>query len=133
MNVFIICSLKSVQENYDKLVWTRSTLLANKCTIGEDWIHHRIDLQNNKPRFIHSEGFDYLKVAIDQIILSDVVIVFLTSPSTYISTLLRYAVFNKKKIILIYSSKAYISRLSLNEDNIIKLQSKSYKQLTKYL
>ena len=134
MNAFIICSLKSLADDYDKLIWVRSNLLIKKYSIAEDWINYRLDIVDSKPKFKHTSGFDYMKVAIDQITNSDLIIIFLTVPSTYVTTLLKYSTYLNKKIILLYRSKKLIDKINLNlSENITPIQVKSIKQLIKYL
>lgn len=125
MRSIIIWSTNSLEENYNNILFVRTTLLKSGWEIQDDWINTRIQVKNNIPHFLEVQDYDYLKVGIDGILNSELVIVFFTKESSYITTLIKYANYNLKKIIVIYKTKEILKNLDIDLTNIKFLSIKS--------
>ncbi len=126
----LIWSINSLDENYNNILFVRIKLLQNNWIIKEDWVNHRIQIINNMPYFLKSEGFDYLKISIDGILDSDLVVFFFTKESSYITTLIKYANYNSKNIIVIYKSKKQLKKL--DDIDITKINFLSVRSINKF-
>ncbi len=126
MKTIIIWSTNSLQEDYDNIMLVRTKLLKMGHTIQEDWINYRIEIKNNVPRFMQVEGYDYLKTCIDGITNSDLVVFFLSKESNYLTTLIKYTDYHKKKIIIVYRTNKVLKHLDGIErkKNVKLLQSR---------
>ncbi len=109
---FVICSTKSLQQDYHDLRWIRLLLLKSNYHIAEDWINHSLVFKNSRPHFVQAPGIDYMKIAVDAISNSDLVIVLMTQSSAYSVTLLKYALHQNKPTILIHKYGATLRNLS---------------------
>lgn len=134
MKAFIICSIRSLEADYSRLLWVRSELLSQGYQINEDWLNYRLSFVDNKPKFKQSPSYDYLKVAIDSIQDADLVIIFLSVESAYSATLFKYAVHNGKRVIVIFRYSKHLLKLQMSGINSISyIKATSYKQIKKLL
>jgi|GEM_PF-5312418 len=129
----IICSIKNLNNDYSHLQWLRMFFLSNSYTLSEDWINHSLVIRNNKPRFQPAPDFDYMKVAMDAIHTSDVIIFLMTEPSTFTTTMLRYAQYTKKHCIVITRNKTVIEIINQLEHKefVKKLDIRTYQRTIK--
>lgn len=122
MRSILVWSTNSLQEDYNNIMLVRTKLLKAGHTIQEDWVNYRIKIKNNVPYFTQVEGYDYLKVCLDGIISSDLVVFFFSKESSYLTTLIKYADYHKKKIIIIYRSGKILKHLdSIEKKKNVKL------------
>ena len=136
MKAMIICSLKSLAEDYNDLVWLRNKLIGDGYVLFEDWINYKVELIENKPKFKQKDGDDYLKTAIEGIHKSNIVIFFLTCNSAYIFTILKYALYLSKNVIVIYNKKILIDKLksiSSIKSKILYIKKKEIKKFNYFL
>lgn len=130
MKAILIWSINSLKENYNHILFVRMKLLQNNWTIEEDWINHRVQVINSVPHFLKSEGFDYLKVVIDGVLSSNLIVFFFTEESSYITTLIKYASYNSKNIIVIYKSNKQLKRL--DDIDMAKINFLPIKSINKF-
>lgn len=131
MRSIIIWSTNSLQEDYSNIVLVRTKLLKAGYTIQEDWISYRIKMRHNVPYFTPLEGYDYLKVCLRGITKSDIVLFFFSKKSSYLTTLIKYADYHEKKIIIIYRTKKILKHLDGIErkKNVILIQERVINRL----
>ena len=111
MKTIIIWSTNSLQEDYNNIMLVRIKLLKAGHTVQEDWVNYRVKIKDNAPHFMQVEGYDYLKVCIDGVANSDLVLFFFSKESNYLTTLIKYADSRKKKILIIYRTNKVLKHL----------------------
>ena len=109
--VYIISSIKNLNYEYEHLRWLRLFFLNYDYRISEDWINHSLNIRNNRPHFKAAPNFDYMKVATQAVNESDALVFLLSKPSTFTLTILRYALYLEKEVIVISSGPSVICLL----------------------
>lgn len=135
MKTILIWSINSLQEDYNNIMLARTKLLKAGYTIQGDWVNYLIKVKDNVPYFMGVEGYDYLKVCIDGISNSDLVIFFFSKESNYLTTLIKYADHNKKRILIIYKANKVFKHLDGIEkkENVKILQSRRINHFNKFI
>lgn len=119
-SMHIICSIKNLKHDYEHLQWIRLFLLSNDYHLSEDWISHSLNIRNAKPYFQPSPNFDYMKVATESINKSNKVIFIISTPSTFTTTMLRYALYRDKECIVVHKSKAALDVIEKDKLHLVR-------------
>ena len=119
--VYIMSAIKSLNADYEHLQWLRLYCLDCEYKLSEDWINHSLNIRGNKPYFKPAPNFDYMKVATNSIRDADVLIFLMSEPSTFVLTMVRYALHLDRRIILICKSPSVIGRVDEGKDDLVEV------------
>lgn len=116
---FIVSTIKNLNHDYEHLQWLRLFYLNNNYRLSEDWISQTLNIRNNKPYFKPAPNFDYMKVATNSIREADQLIFLMSSSSTFMLTLLRYALHLNRDVIVICPSPSVIKKLEKGKEHLV--------------
>ncbi|MDR3125926.1 MAG: hypothetical protein LBU20_02560 [Candidatus Nomurabacteria bacterium] len=119
--VYIISGVKNLGVEYQHLQWLRMFFLNIDYRLSEDWIHHSLSIKNNKPRFSSAPNFDYMKAATDGINDSDLLVCLISESSTFVLTMLRYAIHKGKKSIVICKNRRQLKGLEYGNSYLLEI------------
>jgi hypothetical protein len=127
----IICSVKHLNRDYEHLQWLRLYFLGQNVRLLEDWINHSLTIRNNRPHFQSAPNFDYMRVATQSINEADTIVFLFCSRSTFVLTMLQYAVHIRKEIVVICSNAALLKDVEGNKDLMTVLTLTNYRHKMK--
>jgi hypothetical protein len=112
-------SIKNLNHDYEHLQWLRLFYLNHEYHLSEDWINHSLNVRNNKPYFKPAPNFDYMKVATNSVRDADKLIFLMSAPSTFVLTILRYALHLDREVIVICKSPSVLQQVSEGKEKLI--------------
>jgi len=119
--IHIVSGIKNLNAEFAHLQWLRLFFLSQGDKLSEDWIHHSLIIKNNRPHFQPAPNFDYMQSATESINSSDLIIFLISESSTFVLTMLRYAMYKGKKSIVICRHKRQLKGLEYGRKHSLSI------------